>query len=284
MSADGPDGRPSDPAKDRMIATNAAQRDYYDAADGTRTSRSNSLPTNLWRVMRQRAQVSVSGTARRQFYNIHREWMGDLSGAKVLELGCGTGSNLSRHMADTAGSYHALDLSGVQVATLRAKIGDRPNAHFHVGDVLSDTFTETGFDVIYARSVFHHFEVIDVLFDRLAQIAARGARILTLDPVQAWPPIRALRLMFRPFQSDAAWEFPFTAATLRKIETRFTVDQAMALFRRAKWAMALGVISPALGARYGDRWYGQDLDTRSTFADRCSALQVSYMLRMPDAG
>jgi len=68
-------------AKARLLRVNEGQRDYYAAADGTRPSEVNNAATNLWRTMRQRAQVSLSGAARRRFYALHRDWMGALGPA-----------------------------------------------------------------------------------------------------------------------------------------------------------------------------------------------------------
>jgi ubiquinone/menaquinone biosynthesis C-methylase UbiE len=271
----------ADVARERALRVNEAQRAYYNQTDGNRVSDANNRVTNLWRSVRLRAQGAVSGAARRKFYDRHRDWMGDLSQAKVLELGCGAGSQMSSYLAREAKSYHALDLSDRHIAALRKKLKRAKTAQFHAADFLSDGFTERGFDVIYARSVFHHFEDIDVLFGRINHVLKPGGQILTLDPVQAWPPARLIRLAFRPFQTDAAWEFPFTSATLRKIERHFQVEHCMALFRRAKWAMALSILHPPLGARFGDAWYQADLDRAPTSADKRAALQISYCLRRP---
>jgi len=272
--------RSSDP-RDEMLRTNLAQRAYYDQTDGGAISEINSPATNLWRWLRARASAAVSDDMRAEFYAKHRDWIGDLSGKKVLELGCGTGTALSEYLADHAGEYYAIDLSPMQVDELKTRLGARQNAHFHSGDILDDTLTETGFDVIYAHSVFHHFRHIEVLFDRIDALAARNAKIITLDPLQSWLPARAFRAAFRPFQTDAAWEFPFDAATLRQIEKRFIAERSIGLFQRAKYALILGMISPRLGARFGDRWYGTDLDrdTTGSAMNKRSAIQISYLLR-----
>lgn len=272
--------RSSDP-RDEMLRTNLAQRAYYDQTDGGAISEINSPATNLWRWLRARASAAVSDDMRAEFYAKHRDWIGDLSGKKVLELGCGTGTALSEYLADHAGEYHAIDLSPMQVEELKTRLGARQNTYFHSGDILDDTLTETGFDVIYAHSVFHHFRHIEVLFDRIDALAARNAKIITLDPLQSWLPARAFRAAFRPFQTDAAWEFPFDAATLRQIEKRFIAERSIGLFQRAKYALILGMISPRLGARFGDRWYGTDLDRDATGSamNKRSAIQISYLLR-----
>lgn len=273
--------RPCADPRDEMLRTNLAQRDYYDQTDGGAISEINSPATNLWRWLRARASAAVSDTMRAGFYARHREWIGDLGGKKVLELGCGTGTALSEYLADHAGEYHAIDLSPVQVAQLQTRLGPRPNARFHSGDILDNGFAETGFDVIYAHSVFHHFRHIEVLFDRLDALAAPQAKIITLDPLQSWLPARLFRGAFRPFQTDAAWEFPFDRATLRKIETHFIAERSIGLFERAKYALILGMISPRLGARFGDAWYGADLarDSTGSALRKTGAIQISYLLR-----
>lgn len=262
----------------KMLSVNADQASYYDATDGGTVSIINSRMTNLWRRFRHRAISSVPETVRAGVYDVHKAWLGDLSGAKVLELGCGSGSALTEYLADNARAYHAIDLSAAQIGMIGARLGPRDNVTLHTGDVLAEEFTERGFDVIYAQSVFHHFRFIDVLFDRIDTLLAPDGRITTLDPVQAWWPARLIRAAFRPFQTDAEWEYPFTAATLKKIENRFAVRASLALFNRAKWALAVGLFLPERGARMGERQFRADLANQPAWRDRRAALQISYLL------
>lgn len=285
---DPPAAPPSERARAEMLHTNVAQAAYYDVTNGTSVSGVNGLATNLWRRLRARAVGAVSDQARARFYDLHMDWLGDLSGAKVLELGCGTGTPLSRHLADRAASYHAIDLSAVQVRKLARHLGrkngrPRRNAHFHSGDFLSEDFAVTGFDVIYAHSVFHHFRHLDVLFDRIEAVAKPGALVVTLDPLQTWAPARALRALYRPFQTDADWEYPFDRAALRRIEARFEVLGVVGLFNRARWALVLGMIHPALGRVRGDAWFDADLAPRRSGFDVLAATQISYRLRLRPA-
>ena len=102
---------PKPDKKQAMLDVNKAQAEYYNVTDGGLTSDVNGFATNLWRRMRLRALETVSRSARAQVYEIHRQWMGDLSQKKVLELGVGHGSPVSRHLATHSAAYHALDLS-----------------------------------------------------------------------------------------------------------------------------------------------------------------------------
>ena len=123
---------------------------------------------------------------------------------------------------------------------------DKPTIHYHVGDFLSDDFAEDGFDVIYAHAVIHHFAHTDVLFDQLKAKLAPDGEVITYDPLQVWLPIRLLRAAYRPFQTDAEWEFPFTRKTCRDIAEAFDVKDVFGVFNRAKWALLLGIVSPGL--------------------------------------
>ena len=273
-----------DSKKQAMLEINRAQADYYNQTDGGLTSEANGFATNLWRRMRQRALGTVSEAARDGVYDIHRRWMGDLSGKKVLELGVGHGSPLSRYLATRSAAYHALDLSQREIDQLRASLPDTPSIHYHVGDFLSDDFTEGGFDVIYAHAVIHHFGHTDVLFGQLKAKLAPGGEVITYDPLQIWLPIRLLRAVYRPFQTDADWEFPFTRQTCREIAASFKVKDAFGVFNRAKWALLLGIINPALGRRKGDDWFRADLASRDSGRDMMQSLHISYRLARPGDG
>ena len=67
--------------------------------------------------------ASVSEAARWQVYERQKLWLGDLSGAKVLDLGVAMGSPLTEWMAGTAREMHLLDLSEMQIEVLKGWLG-----------------------------------------------------------------------------------------------------------------------------------------------------------------
>ena len=109
--------------------------------------------------MAEKVIDAVPPAARRGVYNVHRHWIGPLTGLKVLELGCGRGTPMTEFLATNSGHYHAIDLSNASVSALAKRLGPLPHVTLHVGDFLADTFTESGFDLIYAHSVLHHFDL-----------------------------------------------------------------------------------------------------------------------------
>lgn len=266
--------------RDKMLNTNISQAEYYNQTDGGLTSETNGAATNLWRRMRQRAFVTVSKSERNKVYEIHAEWMGDLSDKKVLELGVGHGSPLTRHISHTCKEYHGLDLSRREIELLKKRLPEGANIHTHIADFLSDDFDVSDFDIIYAHSVFHHFKYMGPMFDRIKSKLAKDGTIITYDPLQVWLPVRLLRALYRPFQTDANWEFPFTRKTCKDIEENFDVVDRFGVFNYAKWAMLLGILSPALGKKFGDKWFAADLERRGKSDNIIKSLHISYFLKL----
>jgi len=262
-----------------MLETNIRQKAYYETADGHSPSPGNGFATNLWRSVRARMLDAVPLAARQDMQQVHRHWIGPLKGLKVLELGCGRGTPMSEHLAQHSGHYHAVDLSSSSVSALAARLGPLPNVTLHVGDFLDDTFTERGFDLIYAHSVLHHFKHLGVALERLESILSSSGRVISYDPLQTWGPARLLRSMYRPFQTDRAWEFPFDADALRDIERRFTVLERVGLLDRCKWAMVVAAIAPETGRRLGTRWFKSDMRPRHSLVELRSCLHVTYHLQ-----
>lgn len=270
---------PADPRREEMIRTNRAQRAYYNVTSGGLLSDVNGIGTNLWRALRLRALRAVSPGQRARVYDVHRRWIGDLGAMKVLELGVGHGSPLSADLASGAREYHALDLSESQIDQLRHMLGEAPNRRFVVADFLSDDYAEGDFDLIYAHSVFHHFRHIDVMLDRVVAKLAPGGRVIAYDPLQTWPPIRLLRALYRPFQTDADWEFPFDRNSLAAIDRRFLTLDRLGVFGRGKWALVLGVLSPRLAALHGDALFARDFDRPQSDRTIRNSLHLSLHLR-----
>ena len=80
--------------------------------------------------------------------------MSDLSGQRILDLGCGAGNPLSVPLAEQRGSYLGIDLSENALDILSRKLSHVPTARVRAVDFLSDQFDEGPFDVVYAKSVF----------------------------------------------------------------------------------------------------------------------------------
>ncbi|WP_282053263.1 class I SAM-dependent methyltransferase [Phaeobacter inhibens] len=262
----------------RMLRTNVAQKDYYEQTSAGNISPVNSAATNFWNILRHRAMVSVSSEARSKVYEVHKQWLGDLSDKKVLELGAGSGCPISGYIAEHAKEYHAMDLSAMQLEQLKNRIGDAPNRRFIEGDFLDSSMTDDDYDVIYAHAVLHHFRYIDVALSMLKQKMKADARVISYDASQTWLPVVLLRAVFRPFQVDADWEFPFTGKTLKRIEASFRIEDKLGVFNKGKWSLVLGVLFPSLGKKYGDKLFLSDFEDRKR-KNVIGSLHVSYLMK-----
>lgn len=89
---------------------------------------------------------------------------------RALEIGCGPG-RLIRHLSPYFGEIHGVDVSDEMIALARQKLGDVPNAHFHVtsGSSLS-MFPDESFDFVYSYAVFQHIPSRDVVYEYLREI------------------------------------------------------------------------------------------------------------------
>ena len=86
-------------------------------------------------------------------------------------------------------------------------------------------------------------------------------------------------MLYRPFQTDAEWEYPFDETALRTIENRFEVVACQGLLARAKWAAVISVLAPRQGARLADRWHAEDVAQCTTPPSLRKSLLASFCLR-----
>jgi SAM-dependent methyltransferase len=209
------------------VDKNEQQRAFYNsrvAAKGGDESAANWL-TNRWRALRRsllRSEYKLG--LREQTLDLHRKWLGDLSNKRVLDLGCYTGTDLSVPIARAAKAYVGLDLSDAATATLQSKLESIESASAIAGDFLTHDFKKGEFDLIYAQGVLHHFQDLDGLCRRLYHVLAPGGAVISLDPLQTEPINRLMRILYRPFQSDKDWEWPFSRKSFRILQRYFTID------------------------------------------------------------
>jgi SAM-dependent methyltransferase len=212
----------------------------------------------VWATARRRLdRLRTSLGIKEEVYDLHRAWLGDLEGKRVLDLGCYSGNALSLDMARRAGSYLGIDLSAPAIAILRSRLVHLPSARAEAMDFL-DLPAGERFDVVYAYSVLHHFRHLDTALDHIDLHLAPGGLLITYDPLETSLPVRLARRLYRPFQPDAAWEWPFDRDALRLVLGRFEAVEVRGILSRAKWALPLSLVSPRLAASRGRRWHAGD--------------------------
>ena len=264
-------------SKEEIIELNKKQTEFYNKED-----RTAGMASTMWRKLRNGL---LSGYRKNyklkdKSYEQHKLWLGDLSDKKVLDLGCYSGNALSLYLAENSKEYLGIDLSDVAIEKLNGKLDHIDSAQALAIDFLSDDFTYRDFDIVYAFGVMHHFENFDLLIDRITEVMKPGGLIVSYDPLETSPPIVFLRKMYRPFQDDADWEWPFTKSTLRKIENKFKVLEVKGLLGKSKYGIPLQFMP--LSNSYKDRviskWIEQDW-TSTRVDDVFNCMHVTMLLQ-----
>jgi SAM-dependent methyltransferase len=221
---------------DQMIALNRRQAQFYDkiqeAEDGAgwgyEKNEDANWMTRAWAKLRYQQQraVATTGIWDRE-REMHLDWFSEKAGGSFLEIGCFSGSAYTFDLISAAGDYTGIELSSAACTSLRQKVeaqGCSEKAAVVCGDFLE---YEPGrkFDFVYAHGVLHHFENPDPLFSKIRSMVADTGFLVFVEPVAINPVFRVLRRLYRPFQSDAAWEWPFQENTVDELFKRFEIAE-----------------------------------------------------------
>jgi SAM-dependent methyltransferase len=218
-----------------MIQLNRTQAEYYDkieqAADENASNtyaqneRANWM-TRIWALLRTTHQKAVIATGiDADVRKMQLEWFTERRGGRFLEIGCHHGGDYTFDLIDTSSEYVGIELSPAACVALKRKVaeyGAAGKATIVCGDFLEFN-PGYKFDLIYAHGVLHHFENPDPLFARIRQLIADGGLLIFVEPAAINPVYQFLRQLYRPFQSDAAWEWPFRKETVRQLQRRFEI-------------------------------------------------------------
>jgi SAM-dependent methyltransferase len=240
-------------------ALNRKQAEFFDTDPSQRCL---NPAMKLWRRVRgDLYYLMVNSGIWEDVFDLHKRWMGDLAGKKVLDFGCNEGNVLSPYLAANAGQYLGIDLSRNALDKLdeRFRHAGIRNARLQCVDALSGEFAESGFDIIYAQGVLHHFKPIDPILGVLREKLAAGGRIVSCDPVQTSPLAYAVRAMYHPFRADREWEWPFTRRTIAEIEARFRIRAIQGVIGYSKWAIPVAVIHRPTALRWARKLHEKDL-------------------------
>lgn len=217
-----------------MKEVNASQAVFYESiqeaeksvnfSEGYVSNSQAGWVTRLWADLRRhRKNILKQHGVREWVEERGRNWMLEASRGDVLEIGCFNGTRNSLWLAQRCRSYTGIDLSASALQVLQSKLRNcelDSKSELHAGDLLDFT-TEKRFDLVYAQGVLHHFQHPEVLFPLIHSLMKPGAVLVFSDPVEINVPLRAIRRLYRPFQTDHAWEWPFTSQTVAALEQHF---------------------------------------------------------------
>lgn len=217
----------------RMITVNKEQAEYYDSISleddkeeqtGYAKHNKANVLTKIWANLRYRQQRAFEDSglevSKKEF---HQEWIEKKKGGVSLEIGCFRGTNYSLPLINASGQYLGIDLSKNAIDVLNENLAKKGLAHKAKGEaqdfLLLDE--ETKYDLIFAHGVLHHFEHSEPLFSKISVLLKRDGVLLLTEPSQVNGFYKLLRSVYRPFQSDSAWEWPFTKNTVNAMEKYF---------------------------------------------------------------
>jgi 2-polyprenyl-3-methyl-5-hydroxy-6-metoxy-1,4-benzoquinol methylase len=233
---------------EKMLEVNREQAKFYNHSE-----RKDNAATRIWGSLRENTLGAYrrSSDISKDAYAFHTEWLGDLSDKKVLDLGCLRGNRLSIYMATHAKRYIGIDLSteGIAILNDKLKAANAPaSATAITMDFLSPEFDEKDFDIVYAYGVMHHFEFFEAFLEKIKEKLKPGGRVISYDPTETSWPIYLFRRIYRPFQSDADWEWPFSRNTYKMIQKHFKVLQVQGFLGASKWGV-IPYMLPFLSAK-----------------------------------
>lgn len=235
--------------------TNQRQKDFYN-------TKNKNLPTKFWSYFRNGLlnKTKKKIGMEKQILNLHTSWMGELTNKKVLDLGCYAGNSLSFYLAQNSKEYIGIDLSERGIDSLSKRLKDIPTARAIAKDFLSPEFIEENFDIIYAYGVLHHFRNINTLIAKLNKKLAPNGKIISYDPLKTSLPIKFIRTVYRPFQSDKDWEWPFSKKVYYEFEKSFEIKERRAVLGNTKWFFLLEMLpySKSKKFRIAQKWHQED--------------------------
>jgi SAM-dependent methyltransferase len=140
-------------------------------------------------------------------------------GARVLELGCGTGE-FTRRVAPSRARLVALDLSTDLLRKARERVPS--SVRFMIGDAHLLPFESGAFDAVYGCSVLHHLDV-EVALREVRRVLRPGGHLVFSEPNLLNPQValmfkvRALRPRFGVSEDEMAFTRRHVMALLHRL-------------------------------------------------------------------
>lgn len=163
------------------------ERRVQDKQDEIRFFRKMSIEDEGWIKRLKRLEEEDS----RVFYDV--AGLDAVTGAKVLEAGCGIGV-LGRRICQNGNIVIGIDITPKMVEIANS-FGEE-NYSAIVGDLEDqDAFQDAAFDLICCRMILHHFPTMDKVMFNLSRWLKQGGRIIMFEPNGSHPIVKLSGLM-----------------------------------------------------------------------------------------
>ena len=154
----------------------------------------------------------AAGKASQKFYKLLLREIDLQLGAKVLDVGCGTGALLKRLAAKGDMIGYGTDIEENMIREAKQKA---PEMKYHIASCDQLPFDENTMDAVVACMAYHHFVSKDGFASETARVLKPGGVLYIVDPRFPWIVRKAMNGIARLFR--VAGEF----LTAKEIEARF---------------------------------------------------------------
>lgn len=160
------------------------------------------------------------------------EWLGNVSGLRVLDLGTGIGE-AATFFALRGARVTAVDLSEGMLRVARS-VGKYHGVTFKCARSNAEAliFKDETFDVVYAANVLHHVDKVRTL-DEICRVLKPGGKAAFWDPLVHNPVIKLYRLLAGSMRTED--ERPFRMKEVGLFRTRFSRVEHRAFWLFTLW-------------------------------------------------
>jgi SAM-dependent methyltransferase len=150
--------------------------------------------------------------------------LGDVSGRRVVDFGCGSGANTAL-LAGRGAHVWGIDISEdlLRLGQRRLEVSGRADgATFIAGSAHDMPFPDNSIDVVFGIAILHHLD-LDLVSREVRRVLKPGGRAIFQEPVRNSPVIRFLRSLI-PYRAPdiSPYERPLTDAELERFATGFS--------------------------------------------------------------
>jgi len=134
-----------------------------------------------------------------------------LDGAKVLEVGCGTG-RISKRIASIGADLTVLDIG----ESLVDKVSHSLSCTGVVGNACNIPFADQAFDVVVSSECIEHTPKPELAIEEMCRVCRCGGMVCITSPNRLWYPLLfiANRFGLRKFSGIENWIWPHKAKTV----------------------------------------------------------------------